>query len=94
MNRFRVRPALPVAPACYLRGMSTFHEPGHLLELPLHSAGAGDAARLFHHQRGVLERRAEYVRARLARDREAGRGNRAGDELDPVLRSHLGLEQR
>ena len=75
-------------------GMSNFNEPGRLRTLPLHTAGAEDTAKLFPYQRRVLERRAEYVRAQLARDREAGRGNRAGDELDPVLRAHLGLEQR
>jgi hypothetical protein len=74
--------------------MSTFREPARLGTLPLLTAGAEDAARLFPHQRLVLERRAAHVRTQLARDREAGRGNRAGDELNPVLRAHLGLEQR
>jgi hypothetical protein len=73
-------------------GMSTFREPARLRTPPLHTAGAEDAAKFFPQQRRVPERRAEYVRAQLARDREAGRGNRAGDELDPVLRANLGLE--
>ena len=74
-------------------GMSTFREPGRLRTLPLYTTSAADAARLFSHQRRVLERRGEYVRAQLARDREAARENLA-DNLDPVLRAHLGLEQK
>jgi hypothetical protein len=94
MNRFPGPPAPPVAPARYLRGMSTYHEPRPLRTLPLYTASAEDAAKLFPNQRRVLERRAEYVRAQLVRDREAARGNPAEPELDPVLRFHLGLEKR
>jgi len=72
--------------------MSTFREPGRLRTLPLYTASAEDAAKLLPHQQRVVERRAEYVKAQLARDLEARRGNRE-DNLDPVLRSHLGLKQ-
>jgi hypothetical protein len=39
----------------------------------------------------VIERRGEYARAELARDREAV--DRAGQELDPVLHFHLRLDR-
>jgi len=79
------------SPWCAIPGESTFNETGRLRTLPFQTAGAENTATLFPQQRRVLERRAGYVRVQLARDREAGRGNRAGDELDPVLRAHLGL---
>ena len=72
-------------------GMSIYHDPRPLRTLRLYTASAGYAARLFPDQRRVLERRAEYVKAQLARHREAGRGNRIEDESDPVLPSHLEL---
>lgn len=73
--------------------MSIYHDPRPLRTLPLHTASAEDAAKLFPHQRRVLQRRGEYVKAQLARDREAA-GENLPDNLDPVLRAHLGLEQR
>jgi hypothetical protein len=76
-------------------GMSNFPEPGPPLRtLPLYTAAAEEARKLFPQQRRVLEQRAEYVRAQLARDREARAGNALESELDPVLRFHLGLEKK
>jgi hypothetical protein len=61
-----------------------------LKTLPLYSRGAVEDARLFARQRQDLERRADFVRACLARDRRDGNGQ----PLDPVLASHLGLSEK
>jgi len=90
-RRFRLRPRSPAPPVCDTLGMNTFNndEPKPLRTLPLYSTGAADANRLLHHQRLEIERRGEYAREQLARQRERGS---AGTQLDPVLRFHLGLD--
>ena len=72
------------------------HEPEPARTLPIYTSSAADASRLFHEQRLVIERRAEHARARLANRRQSSnsfpKSRNSESELDPVLRSHLGLD--
>ena len=92
MNGFRFQAAPAARPRAIPGGMSTYHR--HLRTLPLYTAAAERDGKLYANQRLVLEQRAEYVRAQLARDREARGGDDPEHPLDPVLRFHLGLEKK
>lgn len=67
----------------YSGGMKFDSRVRDLRTLPLYSTGAKDAQML------ELERRREFVRACVARNRL----DRNGQEIDPVLAFHLGLEK-
>jgi hypothetical protein len=76
--------------ACDSSGMNRIPEdPRPLRTLPLYSDNA-KMNRLYADPRREIERRADFIRAQVARDRHP---ESAGEALDPVLRFHLGLEE-
>jgi hypothetical protein len=75
----------------YSGGMKFDSRIRDLRTLPLYSNGAKDAQMLSREQLRELERRREFVRSRAAaRNRVDGKGQ----EIDPVLAFHLGLQKR
>jgi hypothetical protein len=76
--------------AWYQGGMSYLPEMDGVKILPAHEAGAGQTGQGHGDPLAVLERRANIARAYIARGRRDGQGQK----FDPVLASHLGLQER
>jgi hypothetical protein len=68
--------------------MKSYPESKTLKVLPLGSCANVEEQIMYEKQRRVLARRAELMNGYVSR-----RGGPGGMQLDPVLRSHLGLEE-
>jgi hypothetical protein len=69
--------------------MKSYPESETLRVLPLGGCGSAEAEMMYGKQRRELARRGELMNGYLAR-----RGGPGGTQLDPVLRSHLGLDKQ